>query len=88
MAKANKIVKHVPTTVTKTVMVEETVGITLELSVEEAEAIAAVLYRVGGDPNTSRRGLTDRVSNALHGAGVKLDTEGISTTANAVYFTR
>lgn len=43
----------------------------LVLSVEEAEALRAVLMRIGGDGETTRRGLTSAVNTALHEAGVK-----------------
>jgi hypothetical protein len=53
---------------TKTVITET---VTLELSAHEAEALAAVLRRVAGSPDSSPRKLTSGVLNALRIAGVR-----------------
>ena len=44
-------------------------SIILELSDKEAETLAAILGRVGGDPNGSPRKHTDSISTALGKAG-------------------
>ncbi len=55
---------------TKQVEVKETLtGVTLELSVEEARTLMAILHYVGGHPRTTRRGYTDAVVEALASAG-------------------
>lgn len=51
-------------TVEKVVKVEEKVY-TLSLSQEELDAVGAVLARVGGSPDTTRRGLTQSVFDAI-----------------------
>ena len=48
-------------TTTKTVVT----GVTLDLSLKEATALAAVLCRVGGNPDTTGRGLIDGINKAL-----------------------
>ena len=49
-------------------------SVTLELSYDEAMALSAVLRRVGGSPDTTRRGLTAEIEDSLYAAGVR-DTE-------------
>jgi len=46
------------------------VGVTLELSLEEATALADIMQSIGGHPLRTRRGLTDNVAQALREAGV------------------
>jgi len=43
---------------------------TLELSQDEAIALVDVLSRIGGSPNSSRRGLTHNIYEGLVAAGV------------------
>lgn len=53
--------------------------ITLELTMEEAQALAAVLSKVGGSVSHTRRGKTNDIECALLAAGVKsvtYDLEG------------
>ena len=47
------------------------VNVRLTMNMAEAEALRAVLMRIGGDPETTRRGLTAAVNDALNKAGVK-----------------
>lgn len=49
--------------------VEVPAGITLHLTDEEASCLADIFYRVGGNPETTRRGLVDGISTALSKAG-------------------
>jgi phage gp16-like protein len=39
--------------------------VSLELTIEEAETLRDILARVGGHPETTRRGLTDETLNSL-----------------------
>ena len=41
------------------------IGVTLELSIEEAQALRDVLQLVAGSPRNSRRSLTDNIETAL-----------------------
>lgn len=55
----------------KAVMIKrEDYEVQLTLNREEAEALRAILNRVGGHPSTTRRGLIDGISNTLYMAGV------------------
>jgi len=56
MAKAEK-------TKIERVITEE--GVVLQLTMPEARALFAILWRVGGSPVTSPRGLADGIRNAL-----------------------
>lgn len=58
MAEVSKQMEVVPT-------VEKIVGYTLDLSVEEAEALFAVLSKVGGSETKSPRGLMQNIYWAL-----------------------
>jgi hypothetical protein len=65
--------------------------LTLELSTEEAEAVAIVLNRVGGDPVLSKRRLIDGVLSAMREAGVFYRRDGFNdgtfaAATNSVYF--
>lgn len=51
--------------------------VVLELTMEEAETILAVLRCVGGDFERSRRGVADHVLYALQDAGVAGDTRDL-----------
>lgn len=66
MAVAQPIVSRV----TKTVEVEEITSVNLILNKEEAEVLLFLLNRVGGDPFTTPRGITDEIRLALLHAGV------------------
>lgn len=54
-------------TTVERVVIEE--GFTLKLTVGEAEALVAVLAKVGGSPADSPRGDTENVLKALRAAG-------------------
>lgn len=45
--------------------------VTLEMTGEEASAVVAVLRKVGGYPEDTRRGYTANVLDALHNAGIE-----------------
>jgi len=62
MAKATK----------KTVTTEE---ITLILTKEEGDALSTLFGGVGGHPETTRRGLISRVSNALFDVGCRAGSD-------------
>jgi hypothetical protein len=47
--------------------------IILELSTDEAEALRAILFRVGGQPLSSRRRHADSIRDGLIMAGLKKD---------------
>lgn len=61
--------------VTKMVEQEVPDGVILELSDDEAVVLRDVLRRLGGDPNTTRRALTDAVELALKKAGAGVSEE-------------
>ena len=48
--------------------------IVLELSPNEAEALALILGKVGGDPKRSRRKYVDEIYNALSTLGISTGT--------------
>lgn len=62
---------------THEVVAPQLVGYNLSLDVKEAEALATVLAKVGGDPEKSRRGLIDSIRDGLVKAGVVYDTDDI-----------
>jgi len=62
-------------TVLKPTVVNLIDGITLDLSVQEAAALMAVLGMVGGTPTTTPRGLTEGVFDALKAAGAVWPSE-------------
>jgi hypothetical protein len=47
----------------------EHIEYTLTLTDEEAQVLMDIFGRVGGDPDTTRRGLVDGISRALRDAG-------------------
>lgn len=47
--------------------------ITLKLTSTEAQTLRCVFARIGGDPETTRRGITDRVDSMLADAEVEDD---------------
>lgn len=53
---------------------------------DEAEALAAVLHRVGGDPDKSPRGKTQAVYNRLKDAGVRVPPHKFQTVAGGLWF--
>lgn len=70
MASATKT--YVTRTARKTVEVQEQVPtVTLVLSADEAETLAAIAYRTAGSPDTSPRKHVDAVGDALREAGVR-----------------
>ena len=58
-------------TVAPEFVLREVEKVALTMDADEATAILDVLMHVGGPPATTRRGLTDNVSQALRQAGVK-----------------
>lgn len=77
------------TSQTKTETTVTTVGVTLELSMDEVAALLAVLALVGGDPDTSPRGHADSVYRALRDAvGYPLPQTGaeVNRVTRGVYF--
>ena len=58
----------------------------LTLTDSEAEALAAVLYRVGGDPAVSSRGKTQAISAKLRSAGVKIGSHKFEVVGRALWF--
>lgn len=61
-------------------------GVTLTLDTSEAEALAAVLNRVGGDPDKSPRGKTQAVYGRLKDAGVKVPPHKFEVIAGGLWF--
>lgn len=65
-------------------------GVTLTLTMEEAQTLQDVVGRVGGHPQYSRRTHTDAIADALISAGVcrHFDVADFSTSVpNVIYFT-
>lgn len=50
--------------------------IRLDLSINEAETLALILTKCGGNPNLSRRGQTDKIHKALESIGFSWMTIG------------
>jgi hypothetical protein len=50
-------------------------SIVVEMTGDEASALAALFWRVGGSPDKSGRGLIDNVAGALYDAGFKPSVE-------------
>lgn len=77
-------------TVTKEVTEEIEVrdGVNLELDHVETVALSIVLNRIGGDTNTTLRGVTERIKDALAKQGYKaLSPENCTMEGNrAIYF--
>jgi hypothetical protein len=46
---------------------------TIQLSQEEAETLCVVLRKIGGSPETTRRGFTDNIYQALRTIGFDKD---------------
>jgi hypothetical protein len=67
---------------------EDTVTLTMPRS--RAEALRAILLHVGGDPRTTRRGLTDEISDALASLGISGADPDIARTRcgtnQSIYF--
>lgn len=66
--------------------VTATSAVTVRLARDEAEALAAVLGRVGGDPRTSPRGKTAATLARLTAAGVKPADCKFETVAGGLWF--
>lgn len=66
-----------------------TFSITLNLDQREAEAFLVLTRRIGGAPDLSFRGVTDKIGDALHAAGVPTDDSDkwlTSAPANIIQF--
>jgi hypothetical protein len=74
MAKATRSTTRVP----KPIEFVKNVDIVLTLSLREAETLRDICSRIGGDPNTSRRRLTDSAPGDLEPRGRNL--------GNNIYF--
>lgn len=61
-------------------------GVTLKLTGDEAKMIRDILYRVGGSPDTSRRGMADAIASALDDAGVHGSDEDDIRKGSTIYF--
>lgn len=72
--------------VEKTIVVEEEV-ITLALNRAEATILMDIFSRIGGDPETTRRGLVDNMNDALRKIGVwGTDQKDMDDKNRAIYF--
>jgi hypothetical protein len=62
----------------------------LNLTSEEAQVLADVTSCIGGDPFTSRRGLTDAIGKTLNDIGFNCAVEirDLDNYQSAVWFTR
>ena len=58
----------------------------LDLTGPEAETLRAILERIGGNPDHSRRQYADSIRVALDSVGVPKDTDDIHSTQRAIYF--
>lgn len=59
----------------------------LVLSIEEAQTLADVFSKVGGNPDYSRRGYIDAIALALRSVGVTWNREPVDmSAATGVYF--
>jgi hypothetical protein len=60
--------------------------ITLELSLDEATTLRDVCMKIAGHPDRTRRGITDRIMNALREldvvTAVEIDTDDIRSSAS------
>lgn len=61
-------------------------AVTVTLARDEAEALAAVLNRVGGDPKDSPRGKTTSVAGKLKTAGVTTPGHKLEAIAGGLWF--
>lgn len=73
-------------TTTQTIKVEEEI-VVLTMTRPEAEALRAVLARVGGDARYTRRGLTDNISHALYETGISWDTSDMRKGDSLLFLT-
>lgn len=61
-------------------------GYTLDLSQQEAEVLAAVLSKFGGNPSRSHRKYAQRISSALREVGIKYqDTEAYKSLKDTFF---
>lgn len=60
--------------------------VTLTLTNSEAEALSAVLNMIGGHPDTSGRGQTQKVADKLRTAGVKRGSHKFEVVADTIWF--
>lgn len=54
-----------------TAEIKTVITVTLTLTMAEAQVLSDVTRRIGGHPDTTRRGLTDAIGEALRKAGVQ-----------------
>lgn len=69
MAQAERVIEQVERKIETTVIEEVDRGVKLHLDDAEAAFLADLMARVGGMPETSRRGYADRISDALRKTG-------------------
>lgn len=88
MAKATTFTRKITHKVVQEVVTEHPNYVELNLKPEEAAALFSVLSNVGGHPDTTPRGLTDSIYEALQSAGVKRHPKARFTTQNVggLYF--
>jgi hypothetical protein len=70
-------------------VIQAQIKVILTLSKEEALALLAVLSKVGGNPKTSRRGLTQAVYNALYNMELgfkELESTDLRTSTTGLWF--
>lgn len=62
-------------------------GVVLTLTQNEADTLADVLRCIGGDPLTTRRGVTSKILRALEGAGIHRKITDARDVVQALKFT-
>jgi hypothetical protein len=70
--------------------VEQELGYTLTLTVDEAQVLMDIFALIGGHPSESRRGLVDGIRSAMRHAGApyrSLDDADDILPRDAIYFT-
>jgi hypothetical protein len=70
-----KATNNIRETIKSTVVYSGT--FTLEMEREEAQFLADILAKIGGDPDTSRRDIADRFAKALYENGFHFDTSDL-----------
>jgi hypothetical protein len=59
-------------------------GVQLSITIKQAKALSALLFRVGGSPKDSARGSLNEISVALEGVGYYGDYG--TEVSNSIYF--